>query len=277
MKKILGILFLLLISHFGISQSKTQYLKIADKSFEKCDFQGAMFYYKMALDYDSLDLEVNYDYAQSLRLTNNYQKAEYYYNKIYLKDGGREYPKAVFWLATMQKMNGKYLKSYKTWKHVKTIFRKGNSFENKKAKQEIRASAFARRAEKYRNDAIVKNIGDGVNTSASEFSPIVQDGILYFSSLRAKDMGPNGEVYDEIYSIKLFKALREDSVWKMEKELPLVVNSPQFHSANGCFSSDGKLFYFSRCDKTNRCDIMVSKFGNGKWSCWSIFSNTPLK
>ncbi|MGB1040798.1 MAG: tetratricopeptide repeat protein, partial [Flavobacteriales bacterium] len=263
--RILILLFFVGFSFLGISQSKTQYIKIADKSYNKGDFQGAVVYYKKAMDYDSLDLEVVYQYAQSLRLTNNYQKAEYYYAKIYKKDGGREYPKSVFWLATMQKMNGKYLESYKTWKHVKTIFRKGNSFENKKAKQEIRGSAFARRAEKYRNDAVIKNIGDGVNTNASEFSPIIRDGVLYFSSLRAKDMGINGEVYDEIYSIKLYSGLQEDSVWKMEKELPLIINSPGFHAANGCFSEDGKQFYFSRCDKLNRCDIMISEFKNGKW------------
>lgn len=265
-RTIVHILLLFFFSGITLSQSKSQYQKIGDKSMEKGDYQGAVNYYKLALEYDSLDLPLTYQYAEALRLTNNYVKAEYYYQKIYKKDGGREFPKAVFWLATMQKINGKYLESYKTWKHVKTIFRRGNSYENKKAKQEIRASAFARRAEKYRSDATVENIGYKVNTEASEFAPIIFENTLYFASLRAKDMGPNGEVYDELYHIKLYQAIQKDSVWETEKDLPILINSPQYHTGNGCFNAKGDKFYFSRCNKNNVCDIMVADYNNGKWS-----------
>ena len=262
---IIHIVFLLLISTVSHGQSKNQYQSIGDKSMEKSDYRGAVNYYKLALDYDSLDLPLTFQYAEALRLTNNYKKAQFYYEKIYRIDGGREFPDAVFWLASMQKINGDYLESYKTWKHVLTIFRKGNSYENKKAKQEIKASAYARRSEKYRTDALVENIGYKVNTDASEFAPIVFKNTLYFSSLRAKDIGSNGEVYDELYQIKLYQAQQQNFVWETEKELPLIINSPEFHSGNGCFNSQGDQFYFSRCDNENVCDIMVSEYKSGKW------------
>ena len=266
MKKIFShIIVLMLLQSIGFGQTKTQLITEGDKSFEEGDFYGSGSYYKMALDYDSLDLELTMKYAEALRLQNNYTKAGYYYNKIYSKDGGREYPKAVFWLATMQKINGDYLESYKTWKRVKTIYRKSNSYENQKAKQEIRASAFARRAEKYRNEADVKNIGDGVNTVASEFNPVVKDNELYFSSLRAKKIGLDNQVLDEIYKVKLYKAQVVDSNWKTEDDLPLSINSPQYHNANSCFSADGTQFYFTRCDESNMCNLMVSSYKNGKW------------
>ena len=264
-RKVIYIVLLILFQSIGFAQTKTQLVNEGDKSFHEGDFYGSGSYYKMALDYDSLDTELVMKYAEALRLQNNYQKAEYYYGKIYLKDGGREYPKAVFWLATMQKINGDYLGSYKTWKRVKTIYRKSNSYENQKAKQEIRASAFARRAEKYRNEAVVKNIGEGVNTVASEFNPVVKDNQLFFSSLRTKKVGLDRQVLDEIYKVKLYKATIVDSNWKTEDDLPLTINSPQFHNANSCFSADETQFYFTRCDENNRCKLIVSSYKDGKW------------
>ncbi|MEN8927320.1 MAG: hypothetical protein ABF240_00475, partial [Flavobacteriales bacterium] len=264
-KKNLHIILLILFQSIGFSQTKTQLITEGDKSFQEGDFYGSASYYKQALDYDSLDLGLTMKYAEALRLQNNYTKSAYYFNKIYQKDGGREFPKAVFWLASMQKINGDYLESYKTWKRVKTIYRKSNSYENQKAKQEIRASAFARRAEKYRNEAIVKNIGEGVNTVASEFNPVIKDNQLFFSSLRAKKIGMDNQVLDEIYKVKLYKANVVDSNWKTEDDLPLTINSPQYHNANSCFNADGTQFYFTRCDEQNKCKIMVSSYKYGKW------------
>ena len=261
----IAVVFSLILSVTGLGQSRNQYLKIADKCFEKNDFVCASVHYKTALAYDSLDTEVLFRYAQSLRLSNEYSRALYHYQKVYNKDGGREYPKAVFWLATLQKINGDYLESYKTWKQVKTIYRKSNSYENKKAKQEIKASAFARRAEKYRNDAQVVNLGNGVNSGASEISPISFGDKLIFASLRAKNMGENGEVFDELYAFKLYEAELKDSVWMQSGDLPMVINSPQYQVANGCFNESKTEFYFTRCGKNAPCDIFVSKYENGKW------------
>ncbi len=255
----------LIVSFSGLGQSRNQYLKIADNCFENNDFVCASLHYKTALAFDSLDIEVMYQYAQSLRLSHEYSRALYYYQKIDKKDGGREYPKAVFWLATLQKINGDYLESYKTWKRVKTIYRKSNSYENKKAKQEIKASAFARRTEKYRTDAKVENLGSGVNSGASEISPISFENSLIFASLRAKNMGENGEVFDELYGFKLYQAEYKDSAWQQVRDLPMVINSPQYQVANGCFNTDKSRFYFTRCGSNSLCDIYVSEYQNGKW------------
>jgi len=276
--RIFYIVLFLLISTIGWNQSQSQYISAGEKSMEEGDFYGASIYFGEAMLYDSTDLDLIFKYAESFRLHNNYEKAEYYYNKIYYKDGGREYKKAVFWLASMQKINGKYLESYKTWKHVKTLFPRSNTYENQKAKQEIKASAFARRAEKYRNNAKVLNVGEGVNTVESEFNPWVHNQKLYFSSQRAKNINPNGEVLDEIYKVKVYEALVKDSAWELENDLPFIINSPQYHNANACFSPDGTQFYFTRCIDNSSCEIMVSSFLDGKWKApKSLSINTTGK
>ena len=74
---------------------------------------------------------------------------------------------------------------------------------NLKAKQEIKSASYARRASKYVSEVTVANIGEGVNTFDSEFSPNIHDSKLYFSSLRADKIAGDQQVNDEIYKIKV--------------------------------------------------------------------------
>lgn len=272
MKKILfhrifTLCLITLATNYGdlICQSKKQYVEFADENFEEGDYYGASIYYEKALTIDSVDIDLLFKYAEALRKYNNYQKAEYYYNKVYKKGNGRIHPECVFWLATMQKFNGKYKESAKTWKRVKTVTRDKKSFQYIKANQEKRSCTYARRISKYGSEITAKNIGEGVNTFDSEFSPFVHEEKLYYSSLRAEKMGVDQQVNDEVYKIKVYDAELKDSVWKTNKMIDRSVNNLIDHNANNCFSPDGKEFYFTRCSDFSSCKIMVSKYKDGKW------------
>lgn len=264
--KYILILMFVMTGFSSFSQTKKQYMEFADENFADGDYYGASIYYQKAMEIDSIDIELLFKYAEALRLYNNYEKAEYYYQKVYDKGNGRIHPECVYWLASMQKYNGKYKESGKTWKRVRTVTRDKDSFDYLKAKQEIKSCSYARRAEKYVSEVTVKNLGEGVNTFDSEFSPNVQDSTLYFSSLRADKIAGDQQVNDEIYKVKVYEAKLKDSVWETKEQLPKPINNLINHNANSCFSPDGKLFYFTRCDDFNNCKIMVSEFKNGNWS-----------
>ena len=110
-KSYILVLFMIIVN-LGFSQTQKQIIEVGDDSFSTGDYLGASIYYKQALNYDSTDINLIFKYANALRKTSNYSKAEFYYKKLYKKDGGRTLPKAVYWLATMQKYNQKYLESY---------------------------------------------------------------------------------------------------------------------------------------------------------------------
>jgi tetratricopeptide (TPR) repeat protein len=262
------VIFVLLVvcSLNSFSQNKKQYLEFADENFADGDYYGASIYYEKAMQIDSIDIELLFKYAQALRLYNNYEKAEYYYQKVYDKGNGRIHPECVYWLASMQKYNGKYKESGKTWKRVKTVTRDKKSFDYLKAKQETKSCSYARRASKYVTEVVVNNIGEGVNTFDSEFSPNVHDSILYFTSLRADKIAGNQQVNDEVYKVKVYESELKDSVWQTKEALPKPINNLLNHNANSCFSPDSKSFYFTRCDDFNQCKIMISEFKNEIWS-----------
>lgn len=226
------------------------------------------------MDLDSTDIHLTYKLATSFRKYNNYTGAEYYYNKIVEKDkGGRIYPDAIYWLAHMQKFNAEYKEAIKSFKRAKSLIGKNKkSYEYLKIKQEISSCNYAR---KNYMDSIpncsVKNAGAGINTTNSEFSAFPVNEELYFSSLRSDKIGEELEVLIPTdYKVAIYSA-EEDDFWKTKEKLPNPINLSQNHNANGCLSSDGKKFYYTRCDSLNSCKIYVSEYSNGKWK-----TPTPL-
>ena len=264
----LKLLSILLFPLLCFGQSQKQLIKYADENASLGDFYGASIYYKQALRLDSSNIHLLYKYAESLRKYNNYDLASYYYNKIVDKDkAGRIYKDAWFWFAVMQKYNGNYQASMKSWKKVKSIYKKDKKgYESLKARQEMMSCGFAMRFKSHlTDDCLVTHLDTNINTTNSEFSAFTYSGNLFFSSLRDTAMGEELNIErPNDYKVKIFSPTEEDST--AYGSIDSVINSQLFHNANGCFNSDETKFYFTRCDTLNHCEIYVSKYGNGKWS-----------
>jgi hypothetical protein len=71
---------------------------------------------------------------------------------------------------------------------------------------------------------------------------------------------------DKDYFLKIYKAERVDTLWKVKNELDSVVNKAGTHNANSTFSPDGQRFYFSRCDNNLKCFIYVTELKDGLWT-----------
>jgi hypothetical protein len=271
LKKISFILFFLFTTLFCPlrirAQTQKQWVKYGDKSYKERDYYGASLYYKKAMVLDSNNLEVVYKYAESLRLYNEYELGEQYYQYIYKQDQGKNFKEALFWLASMQKYNAKYQDARKNFTRFSTIYKDKQAFFYKKAKQEIGSCEFAQNLMQDTLPLVINNLGPSVNTTNAEFSPlIINDTTLFFSSLRSdKIIERTKEVNDPTYHIKIYTAVKSDSGWVTKKEISPSVNSIKSHNANGTFTSDKRHFYFTRCDDEFKCGIYVSDIDNGQW------------
>ena len=83
---------LLLLPSISFPQSQKQLIKVGDQLFAEGDYYGASKWYSDALEMDVVFLDLKYKYAESLRLYNDYAKAEKEYYYIYKKDNGRTLP-----------------------------------------------------------------------------------------------------------------------------------------------------------------------------------------
>ena len=119
----------------------------ADEKIEERDYIEAIIYYEKALSIDSNSVEILWKYAEANRFYKAYEVAELYYQKVYQKENAKIYPLSIFWLATMQHYNGKYLLSMRNWKLAKKVYkRERKGYLYLKSTQEFRSSLWARKS-----------------------------------------------------------------------------------------------------------------------------------
>lgn len=263
------VVLLFLFSSVGLfAQSQKQFIKVGDQLFAEGDFYGASKWYKDAMDVDSAYLDVVYKYAESLRLYNDYAKAEWYYNTVYRKDmGGKLYPLAPFWYSMMLKYNENYNEAKKFFKRSKRFFKDKKSYHYQKVMQEIKSCEVAIQLRKDSLPIDVKNMGNSINTYDSELgATLLNDSMLIYSSLRDEKMKDDNEVTDtSYYLMKLFSANRKGNVWLTDSKLEEKINEKGFHVANGCLNTKGNIFYYNKCDRNLQCKIFAIPYENGKW------------
>lgn len=247
----------------------SKYLKHADEQYQKGDYFYAIELYEKAMKEDSNTVEVLWKYAETLNAYKDYRKAEYYYAKVYEKEMGAFFPASLLNLGLMQKQNGKYDEALETFKKAKKKYYKDKKgYLYQKSKREIESCLWAKSAVKDTANVEFRRLPETVNTKNSEFGHGIFNNQLIFSSLRADSISANEEVYEKHYKTNLYSSDIEGSEYKESTRLEDLFQE-KFNSGNGTFSLDGNRFYFSKCvdDGYNyRCQIMVARYSNGKWS-----------
>ncbi|UKN03322.1 DUF1573 domain-containing protein [Paracrocinitomix mangrovi] len=253
------LLMFVLLSHGSKAQTYSQLVELGDKKMEERDYYFAIKMYNQAMQSDSNSVEINWKMAEALRLYKDYPKAEYYYDKVYKKENAKIYKLSILWLATMQHYNGKYNESLENWKKAKKVYKKDrDSYEYLKSAQMIKSCLWAKRAVNDTLDFNVGLLGGDVNTENSEFAGTIHGNKLYYSSLKADSINFDEEVFTTDYSIQIYTADQQDSIFN-NVAVQKNVTKKGWNTANGSFSPDGKRFYFSRCNTNYECKIYVGK------------------
>jgi tetratricopeptide (TPR) repeat protein len=266
MSRIYVIICFISFSFNFLSQAtKEDYIEFANTQKAKRDYITAINYYEKVLILDSENVDVLWNYSESLRLYKDYIKAEFYYQKVYDKEETKLYLRSIFYLGQMQKTNGKYSEALETFKLAKKKYAQDrNGYLYQKCKQEIESCLWAKKAIKDTLNVEFSSLPPNINTADSEFAHTFFNKQLFFSSFRADSINSQEEVYDKNYKNKILKtSLSDFSVTEEQTDL----NNGKVHSANGTFSLDKKRFYFSACkeyDEGFQCKIVVAYYVEGK-------------
>lgn len=244
-------------------------LKAGREQFLKGDYVYSLSYYEKALQLDSNTVDILWEYAETLRAYKDYRKAEFYYGKVYDKEGTKMFPYSLLYLGLMQKQNGNYQNALKTFKEaVRKYSNDKKGYLYLKAKKEVESTSWAIKNENLEDHVRIDLLPNEVNTPNSEFGHIIHDNQLYFSSLRGDSISPNEEVYATTYKTKIYTSELKDSSYQKDTLLQ-VASFDKLSSGNGTFSLDGKRFYFSICNDNGykyQCKIAVSYVDNGVFS-----------
>jgi len=217
-----------LLSTSILSQRVQDWILLGDRALEDNDPYGALRYYENAMEMDSSKAEIQFKYAEALRLNHYYNKSAYHYFKVYRKEQGRIYPLSGYWLAMMQKQSGSYKEAKQTFRRVRDQFEEEpDSYYYRKAVQEMRSCDFAELWQSEESETSeIKPVNGVVNTESSEFDgKFLDDKRLLFTSLRGEyDM--EGRLISEDYQAHLY--ISDPSFSRLKEYNPIPENSLGF-------------------------------------------------
>lgn len=261
----------MLLSCSAFSQTDVENIKYGDEAFADGDYYTASVFYKNAVDIQkSAKLETVLKYAEALRLYNNYKDAEYWYSFIVSKDKKNKIPSALFWLAVMNKNNGKYAEAKENFKKYTDKNKQPDDYYIKKSVYEQEACDFALQLLRDTLPVKIEHLDNNVNTTNSEFGAVqLGDTALMFSSLRPV-MSENPDLLiPNAYASEIYESKSTVAGWALGEGYDNITNSKGYHNANITFTSDHRKYYFSRCSADDnpqmQCEIYKREFKKGRW------------
>lgn len=268
----LHIIFIIIISALYCSanaQSMEKLIKNGDAELEAGRYHQALSWYKQAFDSDTNSIDANFKYAEGLRLTKDFGKALWYYDKVYHKALGKLYPESLYWVAMLQKQTGNYRDAADSWKKVQKLFKKANSPENAKARHEQKVCRWAEFESRKKTEFELQRVKGDVAVEDAVFGGVIDGTNLWYNLLPTRDLDIHNPDDD---FVQIRRAQFKDGAASGSEKLPDGINTSMTHNGNVAFSQDGKRMYFTRCAslpsqpvKEGPCMIMVSWKNGNDW------------
>ncbi|HEX8516401.1 MAG TPA: OmpA family protein [Bacteroidia bacterium] len=258
-----------------IDEKKEGQLKNLAREAERTgEIYLALEYYKQLVALAPANAKNQYKAAELYRYTRNYAEAEKYYEQV-CTSSLEKYPDALFYLAAMQKANGKHKEAGENLAKFKKISKDVSDERLKKLyKTELEGCNLPALYKDSVPNAVISNMGNAINNPHIDFSPIpVSEKELIFGSLRETE----AKFYDaktvdtmKLPVRKFYIGEKSDQDWKFKGELEGPFNSNDINIANGTFSLDRTRFYFTRCEQNWQykmiCKIWYSEKKGKAWS-----------
>lgn len=239
--------------------------KKANKEFSLGRFQNTIDMYTKVLEKTPDDAEANFFIAESYRQSNRMFESAPFYEKAMLN--GMENDSIQLFYAFSLKSRGEYDKA----RAELDEFLKTTESENMKARanEEFDNMDYLEELKSKENFFRVKNL-ETLNTPAAEYSPIYNDGQLYFTSSRgnSKIYLATGTPFTNIYSATT-KGARVDA--KTITSISNLINSDNANEGSLTFSPDGKTMVFAKGNSGKRkgtadVNLFISRLRNGNWT-----------
>ncbi len=248
------------------SEKEENWLKYAYKSFEEKDYYGSAYYFKLALQEDSLDVDIWWHYAESQRLSFHYEKAQEAYQSLIENDEKINYPEATFYLAEMLKVQEKYEEAAQYFDFYQEVATDRSSTLYRRAKEEVKACILANAWREMKPLWEIEHAPFGVNSFDAEFGPfILNENQLLFSALRFDTMETKQiNSQTDVYKSKIFLAQKTNDNWK-STAIDKIINDSLTDNANPAISPDSSQLYFTRCNDKG-CAIWVANWDKDHWA-----------
>jgi outer membrane protein OmpA-like peptidoglycan-associated protein/tetratricopeptide (TPR) repeat protein len=269
-KKIRIVLFLLLSALAVQGQSVKSILKDGDKKYQAKEYENALKIYEEGTNVHPNNALLNFKTGLTYLSLPRKSESLRYLQKAFTIDPSVD-NNIYYYLGMSYQSNRQYEKALEFFSEAK----KRNKEITEQVDKKIRQSQFADSLTRIPSNVVVENIGNEINSSFHEYSPLVSaDGnTIIFTSNRpdAQVAGKKIQNYEDIYISK-----RNGGIWSLPKKISANINI-KFNDAAAFLSSDGKtlvLYY-----EYGGGDIYTSTLNGDEWTkpvALNANINTPL-
>lgn len=248
------------------------YEKEGDAAMEKGEYDKALEYYKVSRRFFTTPLRLYYKMGEASRVSLNYDKAEFYYQKLIRENDSlnliREFPMLYFNLSDVSISNGNIFIAQGLLEEF--IEQTKDSLAINLAKKKLKSIEWIIKNNDPIHGTDIINLGENVNNESFQTSNFVLgDSILYISNIDYIITEKNGieyytNVYQKIYTTNIDSNKNHSPIKQLNiKE----INKKKRNISNICFDTSNMRAYFTRCSSLNNsiCYIYYSTFENGKY------------
>lgn len=259
----------------AIAQEKyaKAYEEKGDKAFNKGDYQLALENYRMGKKFILNPLRLNYKIAEVCRMQKDYDKAEYWYQKVLIEsdtlDINKTFPYLYLHLAEVAKCNGNIVQAQH---FLNTCLLDCPDINiRKQAKQELETLRWIFDNDSPEENTTVVNLGHNVNDKFSQSNTFVlRDSVLYFTSPIYKEESEDGELfYTDVYN-QIFYSFIDEDFYTPAKPIEIGnVNNKKRNISNFFFDTLSNAIYFNQSEFKNGKEISqiyYTQFSKNKWS-----------
>ncbi len=248
------------------AQSLKQYEKAADQAFEKKDYNAAISHLAKVLEKDPKNWDALYKYAECARLFYAYPIAEKSFNKIAESKRRKDFPLIDFRLAEVKKSTGDYAAAKVFFKKYLADSPAPDEAFVQRAKSEIETCDWALQRLAAAEKTEVSPLGREVNSTYSDFAPVLRGDTLWFSSYRFELEKSNKKPKPR--TTKILQSVGSTKARQPGRGFPA---DDSTHVAHAVFSEISTRMYCTFCKNTGpqdiRCEIFFLEKGKkGKWS-----------
>lgn len=274
MKYIVSIIFFC-VTIQSIGQAKV-WMRFGDEALQEGDYYGASQLYLKAWSEDSLYKDLVYKLALAYKGYHYNSKAIEFFKRIELdKTLQMDHLDYLFHLAELYKSEGDYEGAKKYYQKYTRVNKDARSFKYLKTKNELKNYNKIIELLKDTLDVNIENLGPEINTGVAEYYPVwINDSVILYSALKAKNTSPEGLIEDKHYGVKIFLGAQKKGVWKTIQPIQGAFLKDVSYT-DGCFDAAGN-FYFARKNNFEKYQLCKSKLilndSTKKWGMDSIVS-----
>jgi len=271
--KVFVSIFLLAVAVMNCSPDKKM-----QKAFNQGQYQRVISTSLQQIAKDPNNGRANFMVAESYRLSNRIKEAGPFYARA--KGRGIDQDSVRFYNAQALSAAGNYEAARNKLEELEATAE--NEKLKARAKNALKGLTALSELESKSNYYKIKNL-EVINTPFAEYSPVHQNGILYFASSRSNQSiyEATGTPYTDIYKAET-KGANVDV--NTITPMPSIINDDIRNEACATFTPDGKTMVYAKGNTKQRkkggidVDLYLSRYRNGQWSeATPINVNTQFK